>query len=469
MADSATVSKKLEQFLTTLSPDMVASIVQAIEKPGQDGDPVARMILSAARKLIRETDTKVPRLMEPQRMFAQPLEPFLVETAQNNKQHGRINRDSLGAIWNWLERDLIPDELAELDAEIRENVSLGKQADAEAGVRRLRERAAKSIHELKAGLEGQPDARLRMAGQLGGENVLDDAFDLATVFTHLEKIAYLRDRLPPIIAALEGKPLSTLRETVSDMATETPEIRVFLLALVMGRLQHPAEIVRLAKISVNSDASTKIEAHPDSAAVDLVLYDANTRADEVLACLGNQSRFEEACLALREYYELAHGLNVEIDISSASAWAKQITKMRARLSDRISTEIGDAPRQIKALLGFNVRNRNVVDESRIVEAENLLHLIAQCRRVSEELAINELLTRTRKDVEQYLNTLGDALVEKMRRSEPGDRDALNSKLEAAARLTSIALGEDIADLLRRAWKLAAQSAETEEPAPDETG
>jgi hypothetical protein len=126
--------------------------------------------------------------------------------------------------------------------------------------------------------------------------------------------------------------------------------------------------------------------------------------------------------------------------------------------------IGDTPRQIKAILSYDEKGRAEVPEHEIVAVENLLLLMNQCRRISGELALNETLSRIRRDSEQYLNMMGDALVERIRRSDSASRVPLTSRLDIAERLTRIALGKEIAELLCRSGSLAIQSAESENAA-----
>jgi hypothetical protein len=468
MANSTSVAERIEEFMIKLSPEAVAMLVGATEKSRKDGedDPVSRIILQAALNLSLKHGKKVPRLVDPSRLLFGPIEPFLIDFAAGPKQPARIERASLPIIWTWLERDLMADHIAQLEAGIAYCDPDDEAITAEKLTTELRRKAAAAISAIFDSFQERPDERLRFASQLGSEQALDDANDMVAIFEHSIALQQLNSKLPTRIPSLDGDILVSVTEALGNLIDRDQRLRPFGLVLVMAKLQNPAEIIRVAKAAVNSDSSTKLESHPYRAAVDLVLYEANTKARQAQDALRAMDGNVLIWKLLHDYYSLAHGLNVEVEISSASQWAKKVIKMRSGLSDRISGVIGDAPRQIKALLSYDKEKSKEIPEHEVLLMENLLKLMIQCRKISSELALNEMLSSVRKDSEQYLNMMGDALVEKLRHSDPASRAPLIKRLEIAERLTRIALGDEIADLLRRSASLAKQSIEAEDLAPE---
>ena len=452
--------------MMTLTPDAVAMLVGATEESRKNGenDPVSKIILQAALNLSLRHGQEVPRKTDPSRILFQPIEPFLIDFAIGSKQQARIERGSLPYIWTWLERDLIPEEVARLGPAIDELTTNGQTADAEKLTNELRRAAIDAIAGIFRIFQEHPEERLRFAGQLGSEQALDDAGDVVTIFIHAASLQKLNSKLPDRIPSLEGDILASVINDLGALIDRDPILRPFALVLVMAKLQNRSEIIRIAKAAVNSDASMKLESHPYRDAVELVLYEANCKARQAQDALGMTEGSGKVGELLHDYYSLAHGLNVEIEISSTSKWAKKIIKMRSGLSDRISAVIGDTPRQIKSLLSFDKEKSKTVPEHEIVFVENLLMRLAQCRRISGELALNEMLSRVRRDSEQYLNLLSDSLVERLRHSDRETRGPLTERLEIAERLSRVALGDEVADLLRRSGVLAKQFSEAEEAA-----
>ncbi|MBL4756810.1 MAG: hypothetical protein JKY32_03960 [Rhizobiales bacterium] len=466
MANSTSVAERLEEFMLTLTPEAIALLVGAAEKSRlkSESDPVSEMILQAAVKHSRKYGNEIPRTTEPDRLLFSPIETFLIDRAVGPKQSARIERASLPVIWTWLSRDLIPDEIEKAEPLIRDHILAGRNTDIQKLINELRCSAVSAINKIFDRFQEQPDERLRIAGHLGSEQALEDARDIAIIFENLDDLSEIRSALPQNIAALEGDLLETSTKLLGDICNRAPQLRPFGLALVMARLEHPAEIIRMAKAAVHSDASIKLESHAYRVAIELVLYEANIMARQAQDALGPMKNIKKICSYLRDYYSLAHGLNVEVEMSSTSSWAKKIRKIRTGLSDRVSSVIGDTPRQIKAVLSYDEKGRAEVPEHEIAAVEKLLILMNQCRRISGELALNETLSRTRRDSEQYLNMMGDAIVERIRRSDLASRLPLTSRLHIAERLTRIALGDEIAELLCRSGSLAIQSVESEDAA-----
>jgi len=111
MAD-AVPSEKLRQYLRELKPEARALLAAELERALLRGEepPGAALILKQLRGEARSTGRKMPRPGNPQRLFFAPLEPFIVDDAPERKHRGRVPRACLDPIWNWLCRDLAPQE-----------------------------------------------------------------------------------------------------------------------------------------------------------------------------------------------------------------------------------------------------------------------------------------------------------------------------------------------------------------------
>jgi hypothetical protein len=110
----AVPNEKLRQYLRELKPEARALLAAELEKAQLRGEnpPGASMILEELRADARENPRRpMPqRLGNPQRLFFQPLEPFLVDDSPERKHRGRISRACLDPIWSWISRDLVPQE-----------------------------------------------------------------------------------------------------------------------------------------------------------------------------------------------------------------------------------------------------------------------------------------------------------------------------------------------------------------------
>ena len=104
--------ERLRQFLRELKPAARALLATELERAMLRGEdpPGASFILDELRSEARDTGRPLPRVGNAQRLFFAPLEPFLVDDSPERKHRGRIARANLDPIWEWICRDLMPQE-----------------------------------------------------------------------------------------------------------------------------------------------------------------------------------------------------------------------------------------------------------------------------------------------------------------------------------------------------------------------
>src|SRR6185312_2456206 len=111
MADAA-AAEELRQYLLALRPQARALLSEELERTVLRGEelPGASTILEQLRNAARLGGDKLPRAGNAQRLFFDPVEPFLVDGVPHRKLLGRIARTSLNPIWQWVNRDLMPEQ-----------------------------------------------------------------------------------------------------------------------------------------------------------------------------------------------------------------------------------------------------------------------------------------------------------------------------------------------------------------------
>ena len=83
---------------------------------------------------MREQREGAPRIGNAARLFFQPLEPFLVDDRGEHKHPGRIARASLEPLWNWIRRDLLPDDAKVLDRRGQRRAACRRRAEGRANL-----------------------------------------------------------------------------------------------------------------------------------------------------------------------------------------------------------------------------------------------------------------------------------------------------------------------------------------------
>ena len=92
----------------------------------------------------------------------------------------------------------------------------------------------------------------------------------------------------------------------------------------------------------------------------------------------------------------------------------------------------------------------------VAETEALIEFVGACRNYASELAINEMTLRTYHEVQQYLDTGTQALLDGLRSAGDADRPFRQSQVDAAVRFCAKVFGKEYASLLAKAAEVAAK-------------
>src|SRR5690606_37754308 len=183
MTGGVSTVERLRQFIRELSPEARAMLLNAMERGALSDNklPGLDLILEELRDLQRGSAAAARRCDSPDRRFFQPLAPFLVYEESVEKIAGRINRSSLAHVWRWLERDLLPVEIASFATGVAAALEAGDEARADHLTREIQDRAVAEIARTLLDNTADRKSRQKLVSQLGGEGVLDALSEIVAV------------------------------------------------------------------------------------------------------------------------------------------------------------------------------------------------------------------------------------------------------------------------------------------------
>src|SRR5438552_2316085 len=181
----------------------------------------------------------------------------------------------------------------------------------------------------------------------------------------------------------------------------------------------------------------------------------------------------EALDTLAEHLKTLHdgvrGLRTELDLRNDSTWGKQLTSIRADISNALQSEIDSVPGRVRRLLrqraDKDIAASARLDPSEVDETTALIDFVAVCRTYVSELAINEVTLRTYSDLQHYVEHSTEALVQSLRAGDAKARAYRQMQVAAAIRFCDVLFGHDYASLMSR----AAENAMTGERKPSRAG
>ena len=460
MAD-AVPSEKLRQYLSELKPEARALLAAELERALLRGEepPGAALILEQLRVDARNVGRKLPRPGNPQRLFFAPLEPFLVDDAPERKHRGRVARASLDPLWNWVCRDLAPQDARTYVEQVTILIGANEKKGAEQVARAFQDLIESHMREALIGLKGDDKAQRRIEFRIGVPNAIEHLREVAAILRIRDALGVLASRLPLSISNLADEQLENIRSLLESPVGRHRDVFLHALLMVMSRLGSPWQLIRLAIAAAGTDVAARVAETPYAAAVDIVLSDVERMIAQLRESLKIRSHDAVAGI-LKDIHDAARTLRTEMDLSGDSAWARQLGALRAEVARVLQAEIDNLPGQLRRVLrprtAKEVRPDSVLDAGEVEEIEAKLELAATCRNYASELAISEASRRIQSDLQNYFDTGTQPLLDRLRASPPAERSFRQSQLDAAVRFCGKLFGADYAGTLAKAADVAAK-------------
>lgn len=455
---SQTSIERLREYLAQLPPQAQALLMREFERAlerGQD-TAVATLVLDQLRKIVRKTEADEaapPRTDDLSRLLFQVLEPFLVEAGAPTRV-GQIRRSSLHPIWQWLGRDGAPDKVKEFEAALA-RMSADNAGQVEALASKLQAVAADAIFELTGPGGGD---KSRALARVGPPNVIEDLYSIGAVLQVREAIASLNEKLPRTLRAFGDSQIASVTSALNIPVLQTPQMLPFALSIVVQRMTAPWQIIRLAIKIAASDDEIRVAATPYGVAVTIALHDLSCVAATLRMDI-KRGHFDNVAGNLKALHDGVRGLRTELDLRNDSAWGKQLTSIRADISNALQSEIDSVPGRVRRILRQrpekDIPPGARIDSTEVEETVALIDFVATCRNYASELAINEVTLRTYSDLQQYVERSTEQLVQSLRAADHKVRTYRQQQVQAAIRFCQVLFGDDYASLMSRAAENAA--------------
>jgi hypothetical protein len=456
-------SEKLRAFLEKLPEDTLERLTQAVELDKLSGGSELPhgLLLEGLRPSIATSERHLDRTPTPMRMFCMPLEDLLA-IKRTEKRAGRVARSSLTPVWEWLASDLMP-------ALFREHYDKLTTAILENDTAKIREMSAE-FHEagtaaLTRAMEAAPEGserRKEIAKQLGGEDVVADAEDMAKALAAASEILDLRDQFVEPVQTLNRELLKKLCGKYDQVAEQRPDSARYLLVVAMQRMSRPWEILRTAAFLPKKSDTGGVARGDLNMVADLLFGDMNDR----IAFFEEQNPRtfdpDEACHQLTTYARLAQGIASELEVLNDKGWQEAYDELQTRGARDFERLIEHVPDQIKSAMPFRLIGTYAAKSSRRPDLRSdpdpeLLDRavkLATFMRESRPLAYAANIAETHSDaydvILDNLNTYRNGLLGELRSFEDASMlSRARAYLDLTVELTAILVSEGEAQIFRR--------------------
>ena len=460
MANEQVPVERLRAYLSEMAPEARALLIKALDRNALQGAsiPGAEIILEALRPALSRGPAQPPRIGNPARLFFRPLEPFLVDPGPARDLPGRIERTSLAPLWEWVGRDLLPEEASAFSRQASDALLAGDAARGEALASAFRAQVTDAITRNlgEAGTDNR--LRRRMTAQIALPRAVASLQTMHGVLRHRAALEQIGAKLPTIISNLDGFQLDNVIGLIRRSAAGSPDLLLLALILVMNRLGASWQLIRLAIRSAESDLAQRVAQSALALAVTLVLAELRCAIEELRGTF-RSGRLADAPSACRKLHDAIRAVRTELDLSADTAWSREFASVRSDIADLLEGEIEATPGLVRRLLrprpARDIISGARLEELDVAEAEARIALAEVCRHCAGELALNQVAPRVHAELRQYFDTGTPGLLDSLRGAAASDRPYRQSQVDAAMRFAGRLFGAEYATLLGKAAAIAA--------------
>lgn len=337
------------QKLTPLSRSCLLSELERLELCGIDM-PGSTSVQTRLRAEFRKDGSTQARATNPSRYFFAPLELLLIDGAPEHPNMGRISRNTLTPIWEWICRDLLPTMARDYIKAINDQVTANNPKEVLKIASIFQVKVVKVLENTLTSAESTEFARGKLAQYTASRTAFDDVRKMLNVLRAGDALPKFNAKLPEKIAKFDDGQVTQITAQLDAFKKAHPDALPFALALVARRLKMSWQLVRLATKAAASKSAADVAAVPYACVVPMVL----DRLDDKRLALRIALRHNRVLVArdlLAEVYDTEYALKVRIDGIEHCEWGVRLQQLMDAIATLVAAEVSRFPSNVGHILG----------------------------------------------------------------------------------------------------------------------
>jgi len=341
---------QLWDFLARLSPLTRKSLLSELERLELCGVEMHRSAdIKAKLRAEFGMDGADKDTNSPPRLFFAPLNPLLNEGAPEHANSGRIARGSLGPIWEWISRDLLPTMARDFVHQVKDLIAGDKQKEARQAVTAFQTKVVKYLESTLRDADGVGHTRFKLATYTASRSAYDDLVKIMQALRARDALAKFNSALPESFAKFDDAQVRKMTALLHGIAKQNADAVPFAIALIAQRLRTPWQLIFLATKAAASRGAADVAKTPYAIVVSMVL----DRIEDDRALLRTALRNNRVIVArdlLTEIYDIEHALHRRIDQFDQSAWGERLTSLMESIASLVEAEVARFPDEVGHVL-----------------------------------------------------------------------------------------------------------------------
>jgi hypothetical protein len=332
------------QKLTPLSRSCLLSEIERLELCGID-IPGSSDILAKLRAEFRKDGSTESRAGSPSRHFFMPLESFLINSAPEHANPGRISRSSLVPLWEWTCRDVLPTMARDYNKAIGDLDATNNSKELLKIASAFQTKIVKVLENTLASSNGTELARANLAQYTASSTAFDDVIKMLHVLRAREALVNFDAKLPQRISRFDDGQVAKVTPRLDSLRKANADAVPFALTLVANRLKTDWQLIRLATKAAASKKAADIAVTPYAVAVTMAL----DRLDDKRTGLRIAFKHNRVLVAkelLTQIYDTEYALQVRIDDFEQSNWGLRLRQIMGGISALVEAEVSRFPEEV---------------------------------------------------------------------------------------------------------------------------
>ncbi len=455
-------TEALQSFLATLPEPLALRLAKAVEldRLAEGADLPHDLILQGLRPVLRRA-LRTDRTPIPQRLFCAPFEDVLISGDRKEKLKGRIARSTIGPVWNWLSKILLPEQATAYAARVRQAVLAYRPYEAEACAAEFCATAAQAMSQALADENQRKTLRLAF----GGELALADADEIALLLGSVKEIAELKALMPKPFPAMTEDVVWGLRAIYDRLVVSSADAAPYVAVLAMGKLARPWEALRLPLMIARQTHDTLISSTDMGLVGELLLNDLDMHASHMRAIKQPEFDPDDLIVHLTKFALLSNGVVKEVEMRRDGRWGRVLMSERTAVSEIMENMMKRAPREVLAALptlkaGSYAGGPRVPDISRSPDREKsaralrYARLVNRCKPIAAAAAFGAALSQANDEIATALQRYCEDLVRELRAATGEKLANAEAYFALGIELTSMLFSAEEGELLRRRGRAA---------------
>jgi hypothetical protein len=375
MANDQTQIDRIQQYIRQMAPQARRNLLVEIERMQMYGEemPCADLILAELRMEFRNGGRPQNRVGNPSRYFFQPIEILFVDRAPELANSGQISRGCLSAIWEWINKSLLPTLAQEYCDKMKTVLVMDNAREARRIAAGFQCKVAKCLESALASEELVERARVGLAQYTASRGAIDDLKKIVSALLIADAIVAFNAAVPSSIDNLDARTLAALRAPLDAFAAKYPHAVPFALTIVAKHLKTPWQLIRLATKMAPGRRAAQIASTRYAASVSMVLDHLDDKRLALRRAL-KSNRVAIAKDILTEIYAIEDALQVRIEDLGASEWGRRLDGLMAAAAADLQIEFQGLPEGAHHVLGSCKRHPHEAAQGMLTNLRAMLGL-----------------------------------------------------------------------------------------------